>query len=227
MSTEEALQPGVLPPQVVIFDFDGTVINSVRVVVECFGKALQEEAGLYVPPEELQRFIVGPPLQESFLHYIPDATPERVEEMVANYRAHYTDILDKTEVFPGVAELLRDLHARGVRLAVGTSRMESVTKRILKIVGLADVFEVVSGSDGTLEGAAKPLVIGSALERLGNPDKGHVVMVGDRHYDVIGAREVGIPAVLVTWADTAAPGEEAGAFAVANTPNEVLTALGF
>jgi phosphoglycolate phosphatase-like HAD superfamily hydrolase len=101
-------------------------------------------------------------------------------------------------LFEGVAELLADLQAAGVRLAIATSKAEPTARRILAHFGLEGHFEVIAGAsvDGTR--AAKSDVIAHALAQL-DPLPDRVLMVGDRSHDVEGAAEHGIDTVVVGW----------------------------
>jgi phosphoglycolate phosphatase len=97
-----------------------------------------------------------------------------------------------------------------VRLAVATSKPEAYALPIVERLGVRELFDTVAGDD--LDGSlrTKALVIGKVLARLGFPDPGAIVMVGDRAHDVEGARAHGIETVAVSWG-YAMPGELAAA----------------
>lgn len=100
--------------------------------------------------------------------------------------------------FDGIAELLADLRAAGVRLAVATSKSEPTAVRILEHFGFAGFFEVIAGATPDGSRSAKSDVIAHALAQLG-PLPERVLMVGDRSHDVEGAAEHGIDTVVVGW----------------------------
>jgi phosphoglycolate phosphatase-like HAD superfamily hydrolase len=124
---------------------------------------------------------------------------DRAADAVAAYRADYTNRgWAMNTLFDGVADVLADLRAAGVRLAVATSKAEPIAQRILEHFGIAEVFEVVAGASLDGSRAAKTEVVAHALAQL-QPLPERVVMVGDRAHDVEGAAEHGIATVVVGW----------------------------
>jgi len=111
-----------------------------------------------------------------------------------------------TEAFPGIGDVLMALHARGVQLAVATSKPEHYAIPIIEFLEFSPYFATVGGDelDGSLR--TKALVIDKVLTRLRRPDPSRVVMVGDRSHDVDGAREHGIDTIAVRWGYSV-PGE--------------------
>lgn len=184
-----------LGPQLVIFDLDGTLTDSAPGVVASFRHALAA-VGADVPDGDLAALVVGPPMH----HTLRDlGLGDRVPEAVAAYRADYADRgWAMNTLFDGIAEVLADLRAAGVRLAVATSKAEPTADRILQHFGVAGHFEVIAGA--TLDGtrAAKADVVAHALAQL-EPLPERVLMVGDRAHDVEGAAEHGIATVVVGW----------------------------
>ncbi|VEG56395.1 HAD family hydrolase [Mycolicibacterium aurum] len=179
----------------VIFDLDGTLTDSAEGIVASFRHAL-EAVGASVPDGDLAGRIVGPPmhitLREMGLGDCADAA-------IAAYRADYTTRgWSMNRPFVGIPELLADLRAAGVRLAVATSKAEPTAQRILAHFGLDSVFEVIAGASTDGARSAKSDVVAHALHQLAPlPDR--VVMVGDRFHDVEGAAAHGIGTIVVGW----------------------------
>lgn len=193
-------------PQLVIFDLDGTLIDSAPGSLASFEHAMAT-VGAEVPGGDLVTRIVGPPLNDT-MHSL--GLGERAEAAIAAYRADYTRRgWAMSTLFEGIAELLADLSEAGVRLAVATSKPEPTARRILRHFGVADAFEVIAGAhmDGT--GADKAEVLGRALAQF-NPVPDRVVMVGDRAHDVEGAAEHGIGTIVVGWGYGATDFSDAG-----------------
>ena len=154
---------------------------------------------------------------------------ERADEAIAAYRADYVSRgWAMNSVFDGIPDLLTDLRAAGVRLAVATSKAEPTAQRIIEHFGLDHHFEVIAGA--TLDGvrASKADVVAHALAQL-EPLPERVLMVGDRSHDVEGASAHGIDTVVVEWgygADDFAGPDAAEALAHVATVAELREVLG-
>jgi phosphoglycolate phosphatase-like HAD superfamily hydrolase len=183
-------------PQLVIFDLDGTLTDSARGIVSSFRYAL-DQVGARVPEDrDLAGMVVGPPMHQTLRGM---GLGEKADVAIAAYRADYTTrgwVLN--EVFDEIPELLADLRAAGVRLAVATSKAEPIAKKILAHFGLDDHFEVIAGASTDGVRAAKADVVAHVLSQL-DPLPEHVLMVGDRAHDVEGASHHGIDTVVVEW----------------------------
>ncbi|CAN5346841.1 HAD family hydrolase [soil metagenome] len=182
-------------PQLVIFDLDGTLTDSAVGIVASFRHALAE-IGADVPDGDLASRIVGPPMHHT-LHGM--GLGKQADAAIAAYRADYTARgWSMNSTFDGIPQLLTDLKAAGVRLAVATSKAEPTARRILAHFDLDEHFEVIAGAsvDGTR--SAKADVVAHALAQLA-PLPERVLMVGDRSHDVEGAAEHGIGTVVVGW----------------------------
>lgn len=216
---------GQRPPQVVLFDLDGTLSDSAPGILAALRHALAVNG---VPPLDAltEQAILGPPFHESLPPLI--GGPDRLPAVIAAYREHYgAGGMFATEAYAGVVDVLAALRSRGTRLAVATSKPESYAVPIVEHLGLAGYFETVGGDelDGSL--ATKALVIDKVLGRLGRPAPAAVLMVGDRSHDVLGAREHGIACIGAGWG-YGLPGElaDAGAATICATPGDLGSALG-
>lgn len=194
--TSELLQGAIdSSPQLVIFDLDGTLTDSAEGVVASFRHALAA-LGVEPPAGDLAARVVGPPIQDTLAAL---GLGERAAEALSIYRADYTSRgWAMNSLYDGIADLLADLRAAGVRLAVATSKVEQTARLILEHFGIADHFEVIAGASPDGHRAAKADVVAHALGQLG-PLPERVLMVGDREHDVIGAARHGIATVVVEW----------------------------
>ncbi len=184
-----------MSPQLVIFDLDGTLTDSAAGIVASFRHALGE-IGAPVPDGDLAGLVVGPPMHHTLTSM---GLGDRAREAFAAYRADYTTRgWAMNSLFDGIPELLTDLRASGVRLAVATSKNEPTARRIIEHFGIDGHFEVIAGAspDGTR--SSKADVVARALAQLG-PLPQRVLMVGDRSHDVEGAAAHGIDTVVVEW----------------------------
>jgi phosphoglycolate phosphatase len=211
-------------PQLVIFDLDGTLTDSAQGIVSSFRHALSE-IGAEIPGGDLAGRIVGPPMH----HTLRDMGLDDPDTAIAVYRADYsTRGWAINSLFDGIPQLLADLRAAGIRLAVATSKAEPTARRVLEHFGIDEHFEVIAGA--SLDGvrATKSEVMAHALAQLA-PLPARVVMVGDRAHDVEGAAAHGIGTVVVDWgygsADFAEPMPVAPAAHVA-TVDDLREVLG-
>lgn len=181
--------------QLVIFDLDGTLTDSAHGIVSSFCHALRV-IGVEVPDGDLVDRLVGPPMQHTLAAL---GLGEQTDAAIAAYRADYgTRGWAMNSLFDGIAALLADLRAAGVRLAVATSKAEPTARRILGHFGLDGHFDVIAGAGVDGSRSTKTEVLAHALAQL-QPLPERVVMVGDRRHDVEGAAAHGIDTVVVGW----------------------------
>lgn len=206
----------------ILFDLDGTLTDSGEGIINCAALGL-EHFGIPVPSREEMRVFVGPPLDETFVKF--GVPREEAQEAIRVYRSSYLTV-GKFENFPypGIEEMLQKLQAQGHKLYVATSKPESLSVEILEKFGLAQYFELICGATFDGSRSHKADVIAYLLAQTGH--LGDTVMVGDTHYDIIGAKAHGIPAIGVSWGygkveDMVA----AGAAAIANSVDELFRLL--
>ncbi len=178
----------------VLFDLDGTLTDSSLGIITCAKLAL-DYYNIKVPMEEMKTFI-GPPLRDTFQKYGMNETES--EHAVEIYRSRYnTTGKYENEVYEGIEELLNNLKQQGIQLYVATSKPEETAIDILEKFNLAKYFDEIAGATMGKERNTKSAVIRYLLDKVG--DDKTMVMVGDTTFDIIGAREVGMPCIAVTW----------------------------
>ena len=207
----------------IIFDLDGTLTDSGEGILNCAELALKH-FGLPIPSRETLRVFVGPPLHETFLKFgIPE---QDVDEAVAVFRSRYTTVgkFENTP-YPGVHNMLRSLKEKGYTLLIATSKPENMAIEILNKFELAQYFDRICGATLDRSRISKEDVIEYLLKHSGAAS--HMVMVGDTDFDVLGAASHGIPTVGVSWGyGSVADMRKAGAVAIANTMDELISILG-
>ena len=199
----------------VLFDLDGTLTQSEEGIWNSV-RYTAEKTGRPVPDEETLRCFIGPPLEWSFQEYM-GMTPEEANAALTVYRERYNTIgYLENRVYPGVRAMLKRLKASGAHLGVVTGKPILPTRRILDYFGLSSFMEtVVSATDGHAE---KELLIRKALPE----SHGDVWMVGDRRFDMDGARKAGVHGLGVTYGyGSEEELRTAGAEAIARTPREI------
>lgn len=206
----------------ILFDLDGTLTDSGEGIMNCVEYAL-EKFGLPIPSREELRIVVGPPLHDSMQKFGVPA--DRVDEAVAVFRSRYTPIgIFENYPYPGVQEMLAALKQQGHKLFVATSKPEVMAEKVLKHFGLDGYFDHICGALMDRSRNSKSDVIAYLLEQNGRAD--NMIMVGDTHYDVLGAAAHGIKTIGVSWGyGEPADMEAAGAIAIAHSCEELLELL--
>jgi len=207
----------------IFFDLDGTLTDSKEGIFNCVRYAL-EKLDLPVPPEETLFKFIGPPLHDSYMRYC-GMTQEAAVHAVELFRERYNPIGKfENAPAPGAAELWQRLKERGYVLALASSKPEEMCLAICDRFGFTPSMASVTGS-APGDDWEKADVIREAMRRLGltEADKASILMVGDRKFDVLGARECGIDCIGIELFGYADPGEleAAGAVAVVQTMEEL------
>ncbi|MDR1191393.1 MAG: HAD hydrolase-like protein [Verrucomicrobiales bacterium] len=185
-------------PAAILFDLDGTLIDSGPGIINSIRHALAE-LGREPPSAAALRWCVGPPLTVIFQRLLRADDPALIASAVAAYRRRYqAGGMFEAAVYPGIPAALARLKARGPRLYVATSKPEIFARQILTHFGLARYFTAIHGS--ALDGARadKTALIAHALT-VTNPPRARALMVGDRATDILGARRNGLRAAAVTY----------------------------
>jgi pyrophosphatase PpaX len=206
----------------VLFDLDGTVIDSGPMILASFRHATRVVLGRELSDERLLAGVGGSTLDEQMR--VLDAT--RGDELVAAYRLHNEPLHLGLKACAGMEETLRRLHEEGRRLGVVTAKRHATIDLAFERVPLGGLFDVVIGSDDVARGKPHPDGILLALERLGGTPE-EAAYVGDSPYDIGAATAAGVHSVAVTWGGIHPRGalEAAGPDSVVNTAGELLAIL--
>lgn len=205
----------------VLFDLDGVLVDSRTAFVRSVNAALAEHGLPEREPDELLPYL-GPPLHRTMATLA--AGEEQVDTLVLSYRARYrTTMAAESAVFDGIPEALEQL-SMTMPLVVATSKSQALAEPLLDQLGLLDRFAAVYGPALQARDEAKSLTIARALEGL--PHAQRPVMVGDRKFDVLGARAHELPCVGVLWGiGSVQELRDAGAVALVSEPAELVTLL--
>lgn len=207
----------------VIFDLDGTIIDSFPGISECAEYTLNTLGASFKQGVGMKQF-VGPPLMYSFTN-LCGMSEERARLAVKVYREHYVaGGMYNNTLYGGIVPLLAGLKERGVTLAVATSKVEEFARKILARHNIDGMFAFIGGAASDDSRTSKKAVLEYVLENLGGA-KG-ALMVGDRQYDILGAHACGLPAAGALWGygsrqELAA----AGAEYFAERPEDILSLL--
>jgi phosphoglycolate phosphatase len=182
--------------ELVIFDWDGTLMDSTRLIAACIQAACRD-LGLAVPTEAEASWVIGLGLQQTLEKIAPGITPAQQKDMGARYRHHFLAREHEAPLFAGVRETLGELRARERRMAVATGKSRLGLDRAMAGAGLAGMFEITRCAD---EGFPKPHpdMLLHILDQTG-VDAGRAVMIGDTTHDLELAANAGVDAVAVCY----------------------------
>ena len=180
--------------ETVLFDLDGTVVDSGGIILASMRHATREVLGRDYSDEELLQTVGGPGL-EAQMHAL---APDQVERLVDVYRAHNEPLHDELEACVGMEDVLLRLHEEGRRLGVVTAKRRATVELAFAQVPIGHLFEVVVGGDETERHKPDPEPLLLGAERLG-ADPAMTAYVGDSPFDIRAAKAAGMFAVAVTW----------------------------
>ncbi len=185
--------------EAVLFDLDGTLLDTHDALLASFRHATREVLGPAADglTEDQLMAKVGQPLDTQMWDFTDDQqTHDRLLEV---YREHNNQVHDSlVKVFPGIPELLDALRAAGVPMGVVTSKRHDMALRGLNLFGLADCFDFVVGSDDFPEHKPSPGPVAYGCKLLGLAPK-TVLYVGDSPFDMMAGNGAGCPTAAVTW----------------------------
>jgi len=179
---------------VVLFDLDGTVVDSGSIILASMRHATREVLGRDFGDAELMQAVGGPGLEAQMAVF----GPERVEELVRVYRAHNEPLHDELEACEGMEDVLVRLHEEGRRLGIVTAKRRSTVELAFARVPVAHLFETVVGGDETERHKPDPAPLLLAAERMGI-DPATAAYVGDSPFDIRAAKAARMHAIAVTW----------------------------
>lgn len=186
--------PDFTRKSLIIFDWDGTLMDSIGLIVEAMHHATQKN-GLSVT-DKATKGIIGIALAEAITMLFPDH-PDKHEAIVKDYAEFYTLHCDKDGWFDGIKELLESLHSQGKILAVATGKKRQGLARVLPNSGVEPLFSVTKTADETA-GKPNPLMLEQILAETGK-NLSEAVLVGDSVHDIRMANNLNMDSIAVSY----------------------------
>ena len=187
-----------MPPacRTILFDLDGTLIDSIELILSSYRHTMERHRG-WVPPTEVWLAGLGTPLRAQFGKFSDD--PAEIDAMVDTYRtynlAHHDALVG---AYPGIPEAVRRLRDDGKRLGIVTSKARALTNRGLRCAGLDGLFEAIVGSDDVERHKPDPTPVLRALDLL-DADPAKTAFVGDSPHDIAAGHGAGVETAAVLW----------------------------
>ena len=206
-----------------IFDLDGTLIDSSYGIFDTIYDTIQHFSLPDLTSEQLRTFI-GPPIERSFQHYYPQLSSQQQKELCCFFRDQYKkEHLLHAALYDGISELLKKLQSCQISTAVATYKRQCFADAILTHLQLSPHLNVICGSD--MEGKlTKTDIIQQTISLAGIQDITQVVMIGDSDNDAIGAQQIGLDFIGVTYGFGFQSEQDVRKFpcvAIAHTPDQL------
>jgi pyrophosphatase PpaX len=180
----------------ILFDLDGTLIDSIELILGAARHAFTDFAGR-APTDEEWRAGIGRPLQTVLREYAPDQA--EADRLFGRYRAYQLEHHDRlVRPYAGILETVEALAADGHPMALVTSKSDWMAEKALVLVGLDDLIPVIVGCDTCVNHKPHPEPVERALALVGRPAD-NALFVGDSPHDVQSGRAAGVLTVGVSW----------------------------
>ena len=179
---------------VVLFDLDGTVVDTGGIILASMRHATREVLGREYTDHDLMKAVGGPGLAAQ----MEALAPEHVDDLVRVYREHNLPLHEEVEPFEGIEDVLVRLHEDGVRIGVVTAKWRSTVELAFARLRVADLFETVVGGDETEQHKPDPAPLLLAARRLGVEPQ-DCAYVGDSPFDIRAAKAAHMYSIGVTW----------------------------
>ena len=185
-----------------VFDLDGTLIDTAPDLVDTLNVLFARE-GMPPVPYETARNMIGGGARAMIARGVEAEgrafEPTKLEAMFADFIAHYSEhVADRSRPFPGLLDALDELHAGGYRFAVCTNKLERLSRLLLDTLALSHRFEAICGQDTFGMQKPDPEVLRRTIKAAGgNPQR--TIMIGDSATDIRTARGAGVPVIAVDF----------------------------
>ena len=177
----------------ILFDLDGTLLDSERVDIMCMTRLFHHDLGLKLSQDEIAGYRSLPSRQ-----VLEQFAPDRVEELLTTWTAYQAQVLGQTQLFSGILETLQSLSGAGLVLGVVTGQNRAELEKTRRHIGLDGLIDVWVSADDAAFAKPHPAPVRLALDALGCPPH-QAIMVGDSRFDMAAGREAGTQLGAAAW----------------------------
>jgi phosphoglycolate phosphatase len=182
------------PYDLIVFDWDGTLMDSTATIARCIQLSCQD-VGLPVPSVQAASHVIGLGLRDALAHFAPGANEAQVQALVQRYKVHYLTDDTSLVLFEGVEPFLQQLSKAGYQLAIATGKSRAGLDRALSYTEIGPLFGASRTADET-ESKPHPRMLLELIEHFDVSSR-RVLMVGDTTHDLAMARRAGTFAAAV------------------------------
>lgn len=183
----------------VIFDFDGTVVDTGEGILKSLQYSFREMGAEVPSMEDLKKFI-GPPVYYSYTHFY-GVSEDEVCDYIRKYRERYKEKgIYESKLYDGIKQMLESLKEKGVKLGIASSKPEHLIYSVADYLKVTDYFDAIVGVKvDDSNHSTKAGLVSEAMKMMGATDKTRVLMVGDRKFDIDGAAGAGVKSCGALW----------------------------
>lgn len=182
--------------ELVVFDWDGTLIDSAGAIVACIQAACRD-LGVPVPDDERASHVIGLGLVDALSYAVPSLPPSEYGRLAERYRVHFLARDPGLPLFPGTRAMLESLRGRGHTLAIATGKSRAGLARALQTTGLTALFDATRCADQCPSKPAPGMLLELMAEFDAAPER--TLMIGDTSHDLQMAANAGVAAVAVSY----------------------------
>jgi len=209
--------------EIAVFDVDGTLLDTTEGILSAVRYTIKVHELSEIPETELKKFI-GPPIQDSF-YRVYGISGDKLQQLATTFRNRYKNVdLFKAVPYAGIYDVCTALMNKGVKIAIATYKRQDYAEKIMRHFAFDSYSNIICGADH--ENRLKKVdIIRNSMDHMGVKNYSHALMIGDSSHDAIGAQQIGMDFLGVTYGFEFRTKEDVlkwKAIGCADSPKEIL-----